>query len=415
MEKMCQALVLACLLFTSAVAQNWTTVSASNITDLNQNKLAAGQLCFMGTDQNDNPISFNIGGGGQSLRRAYCAGVTNGAVTSFTVPNPVNTTPSGIYYRVTTKDSSTGQEVLRYTQVTFSGGTFNFDNYAPSNVGSFNPPIGTATPGNLTVNGNLSVTGSLSGSITCGQLPALTGDATSLAGSCALTLATVGLGKGGTGATTAAAAFNALSPMTTLGDIEYESGGNTASRLAGNTSTTKKYLSQTGNGTVSAIPAWVQPSAADLSNGTTGTAGSTVVLATSPSISSPTLTGTTSAGRLSPSGTAPTSCSITGAGTSPSCVIVGSSTDSWGGLEITTGTGSPSASGTITLIFSSALGPSRALCQFQAQNTNANWNARVSFLQVSIVNTSNTQTWDNNGTALGASAVYDMNYRCHGN
>ncbi|HJX83961.1 MAG TPA: hypothetical protein VJ723_06425, partial [Candidatus Angelobacter sp.] len=205
-------------------AQNWTTVSASNITDLNQNKLAAGQLCFLGTDQNDNPISFNIGGGGQSLRRAYCSAVANGSATSFTVPNPASTTPAGIYYRVTAKDSSTGQEVLRYTQVTFTGGTFNFDNYAPANVGSFNPPTGMATPGNLTVNGNLSVTGSLTGSVACGSLPALTGDATSSAGSCALTLATVGIAKGGTGQTTAAAAFNALSPMTTLGDIEYESG-----------------------------------------------------------------------------------------------------------------------------------------------------------------------------------------------
>jgi hypothetical protein len=56
-----------------AFAQNWTTISAGNITDLNQNKLAAGQLCFLGTDQNDNPISFSVGGGGQVLRRAFCA------------------------------------------------------------------------------------------------------------------------------------------------------------------------------------------------------------------------------------------------------------------------------------------------------------------------------------------------------
>ncbi|HET9285419.1 MAG TPA: hypothetical protein VFR24_26000 [Candidatus Angelobacter sp.] len=146
-----------------AAAQNWTTISASNITDLNQQKLAAGQLCFLGTDQNDLPISFNAGGGGQVLRRTFCAAVTNGSVASFTVPNPALTTPAGIYYRVTIKDGNSGQEVLRYTQVTFTGATFNFDSYAPLNLGQFAAPAGAAVSGNFTVNGNLSVTGSFSG------------------------------------------------------------------------------------------------------------------------------------------------------------------------------------------------------------------------------------------------------------
>jgi hypothetical protein len=55
-------------------------------------------------------------------------------------------------------------------------------------------------------------------------------------------------------------------PMTTLGDIIY--GGSapagTPTRLAGNTTTTKQYLSQTGNGTVSAIPAWSAIAGADV-------------------------------------------------------------------------------------------------------------------------------------------------------
>src|SRR5712671_5469213 len=100
-----------------AHAQNLTTVSGSNITDINGTKLAAGQLCFLITDQQDNPISVSIGGGGQALKRGYCSTVTAGVVTSFTVPNPANTSPTGIYYRVTVKESSTGQEVLRYTLV----------------------------------------------------------------------------------------------------------------------------------------------------------------------------------------------------------------------------------------------------------------------------------------------------------
>lgn len=125
---------------------------------------------------------------------------------------------------------------------------------------------------------------------------------------------TIAIANGGTGQTTKAAAFDALSPMsasgdiiyggtsgtgtrlakgsdgqvltlasglpvwqnassgftnpmTTLGDIIYEDATPTAARLAGNTTTTKKYLSQTGNGTISAVPAWAQIAAADIGSG----------------------------------------------------------------------------------------------------------------------------------------------------
>ncbi len=152
-------LFLAMAACVSASAQNWTTVTAANITDLNQQKLAAGQLCFLATDQNDNPISIGIGGGGQLLRRAFCATVSNGAVSGFSVPNPAVTAPAGIMYRVTVNDTSVGKEVLRYTQVAFAGATFNFDAYAPTGPGPL-PPLGSTVNGNLNVNGNLSITGS---------------------------------------------------------------------------------------------------------------------------------------------------------------------------------------------------------------------------------------------------------------
>lgn len=45
-------------------------------------------------------------------------------------------------------------------------------------------------------------------------------------------------------------------PMTTLGDIIYENATPTPARLAGNTTTTKKFLTQIGNGAISAAPAW---------------------------------------------------------------------------------------------------------------------------------------------------------------
>jgi hypothetical protein len=80
-------------------------------------------------------------------------------------------------------------------------------------------------------------------------------------------LANVSIAEGGTGQVTAAAAYNALSPMTTLGDIEYESAVNTAARLAGNTTTTRKFFRQTGTGSASAAPAWDTLTASDLPAG----------------------------------------------------------------------------------------------------------------------------------------------------
>ncbi len=48
---------------------------------------------------------------------------------------------------------------------------------------------------------------------------------------------------------------NLLGTLTTLGDLLYRSASG-LSRLAGNTATTKKFLTQTGSGSASAAPAW---------------------------------------------------------------------------------------------------------------------------------------------------------------
>jgi hypothetical protein len=45
-------------------------------------------------------------------------------------------------------------------------------------------------------------------------------------------------------------------PLTTLGDLLYENATPALARLAGNTTTTKKFLTQTGTGSVSAAPGW---------------------------------------------------------------------------------------------------------------------------------------------------------------
>lgn len=66
----------------------------------------------------------------------------------------------------------------------------------------------------------------------------------------------IGISYGGTGATSKAAGFNALSPVTTLGDLIYGDGSNSNTRLAGNTTTSKRFLTQTGTGSASAAPGW---------------------------------------------------------------------------------------------------------------------------------------------------------------
>jgi hypothetical protein len=86
---------------------------------------------------------------------------------------------------------------------------------------------------------------------------------------------TLNIANGGTGQITASAAFNALSPVTTLGDLIYGSATNTNARLAGNTTATKNFLVQTGTGTLSAAPSWGTIDVADvptLNQNTTGTA-----------------------------------------------------------------------------------------------------------------------------------------------
>jgi hypothetical protein len=84
---------------------------------------------------------------------------------------------------------------------------------------------------------------------------------------------TIATTKGGTGLTSYV-----------LGDVLYASAANVLSALAGQTTTTRKFLRQTGDGALSAAPAWDTLTAADISGGTfnAGTyslAGSTLTLA----------------------------------------------------------------------------------------------------------------------------------------
>lgn len=56
-----------------------------------------------------------------------------------------------------------------------------------------------------------------------------------------------------------------INPMTSLGDMIYGDVGGTPSRFPGNPSTTREFLSETGDGVNGAEPVWVQPTEGDLS------------------------------------------------------------------------------------------------------------------------------------------------------
>jgi hypothetical protein len=140
--------------------------------------------------------------------------------------------------------------------------------------GSGNFSAGTITgalTGNVTGNLTGNVTGNASTATALAANPADCGagtKATAIAANGDLTCSAVSLtaaadvsgtlpiANGGTGQTSATDAFNALSPMTTLGDTIYGGASGAGTRLAGNTTTSKRFLIQTGDGANSAAPSW---------------------------------------------------------------------------------------------------------------------------------------------------------------
>jgi len=130
----------------------------------------------------------------------------------------------------------------------------------------------TGTAANITASSNSTLTTLSSLSLPGSQVSG------NISGNSANVTGTVAIANGGTGQTTKAAGYDALNPNTTLGDIAYRGASNNVS-LAGNITTTKKFLAQTGTGTVSAAPAWATIVAGDvptLNQDTTGSAGSLV-------------------------------------------------------------------------------------------------------------------------------------------
>jgi hypothetical protein len=142
-----------------------------------------------------------------------------------------------------------------------AAGTYNFN--LPTSAGTSGQPLLSAGGGSSPM--TFGVLGTTYGGT--GQNFSSSSGALSVS-SGTVSAGTLSLLNGGTGtaAASANAAFNALSPMTTIGDTMYGASVGVATRLAGNATTTKKFLSQTGDGSNALAPSWAQPACADISN-----------------------------------------------------------------------------------------------------------------------------------------------------
>ena len=146
------------------------------------------------------------------------AGSTGQVLTSNGTTVPTWTTPTA--YATVTDDTTTA--AVRYPLFANQTSGNISTEYTSSTKLQYNPNTGVFT--------STSFTGAGTG---------LTGTASSLSigGTSANVTGTVAIGNGGTGQTTASAAFNALSPITTIGDLIIGNGTNSATRLAIGTST----------------------------------------------------------------------------------------------------------------------------------------------------------------------------------
>lgn len=120
-------------------------------------------------------------------------------------------------------------------------------------------------------------------------------------------------------------------PMTTLGDIIFENSTPAPARLAGNTSATKNFLTQTGNGTISAAPTWGALASGDIPNNAANTTGTSGGLTGTPSItvnalSATTINGAAFSGAFTGAPTFSGNIAFTGTPTFSNALALGSST-----------------------------------------------------------------------------------------
>lgn len=182
-------------------------------------------------------------------------------------------------------------------------------------------PVAARLAGNATITPMLLFSTGAAGLATAPAWRALlSGDvpasiAANTSGTAAGLSATLVVGSGGTGQTTAGAAFNALAPTTTTGDTIYANGAGTNARLGGNITTARQFLLSQGSGAASLAPSWTALVSGDIPNNAANTSGTAAGLSATLGVATGgTGAVTFSAGILHASGTSPFTSSLVALG-----------------------------------------------------------------------------------------------------
>lgn len=267
---------------TTAVTTDSLSANYANLQSIAANQLVmAGTYSFPTVDGSPNQVLTTDGSGNVSWQTISAGGT--GTVTSVSVVN-ANGISGSIATSTTTPAITLALGAITPSSVVATG-TISASNLSGTNTGDQTSVTGNAgTATKLATARSLSITGDITYTS-----PSFDGSANV---SAAATLASVNSNVGSftyasitvnnKGLITAASNGSAplTNPMTTLGDIIYEDSTPTPVRLAGNMTTTKKFLTQTGNGTISAAPAWGTISASDIPTLNQNTTGSAATLTT---------------------------------------------------------------------------------------------------------------------------------------
>lgn len=100
-KKIILLIFVLCCMAPLGHAQATIAVSASHIQGTNGTPLSSGSLCFQATDQNNNNVGVQLSTGGIVIMTPFCTAISNGAISTFNVPNPGTATPLNVRYRIT--------------------------------------------------------------------------------------------------------------------------------------------------------------------------------------------------------------------------------------------------------------------------------------------------------------------------